>query len=302
MPRHRSWLLLLVPPLLLAACERSQVVPPADSTLPVAGANTPLAPSGAAAPWDADLGPMLLVGTDVPERGGIVTPDSATDTASTLVGRRVRVLGRDGSTQLATIAAIDTDADNGCTGLAVWRLDAARGSLPAWTVGFADGEKIEPIAMQPVEEMRSADSSAVVAQVTRLASMITGASSQRLSGLPFTVRSAWRFSPAPGVQVIATTLIRALNVEANPVVERTFVVAERDSGQTRYRLAYHERSQGTEESVESVEVVSAIRLGPNAAPTLVIARDFDTSTSYSLLERHPDGTWRQRWTSRRLRC
>lgn len=300
MPSLRSWVFLLAA-VALAGCERARVAPPIDSTVPVVGATTQVTPVQAGAAWDAALGPMLVVGGDTPATAAVLTPDSSTDSSSSLSGTQLLLLGRGGSTQRAALVDLASRPEETCAGLVLWRLDAAEGSLAPWAVGIATGEGVEPVSMDSVESMTPADSADLAAQMTRLASTLGGSSSERLSGLPFTVQSIWRFSPEPGVQAVAASLIRSLNVEANPLEERTLLVAERPVG-GKFQVGYHERSEGTEESVESREIIGAIRLGRAGRVAVVIARDFENATAYSLIERTAPGVWRLRWTSRRVRC
>jgi hypothetical protein len=112
------------------------------------------------------------------------------------------------------------------------------------------------------------------------------------------VRSARRFEPEPGIETVVAVLARTLGQEATPLGEHVLLVAERRGG-TRAPLvaAYHERSLGVEETLESNDVLAAVRLGADARPTLVLSREYYEGSAYTLLERERAGRWRVRWTS-----
>jgi hypothetical protein len=93
---------------------------------------------------------------------------------------------------------------------------------------------------------------------------------------------------------IVTHLVRRLPQEAAPLEEHTFFVAEADSGTTspRWTLAYHQRSEGSEETAEQYELLAVMRGRTNTL--LLIARHRDSQSTYEVLERAATG-WRSRW-------
>ena len=96
---------------------------------------------------------------------------------------------------------------------------------------------------------------------------------------------------------MAAHIVRKLTIEANPVEEHILLVAERDSTGGALRPVYSERASGSEESVETTDVMAAVALGANRTPTLVLERTGETARAFSLLERTDAGRWRVRWTS-----
>jgi hypothetical protein len=122
----------------------------------------------------------------------------------------------------------------------------------------------------------------------------------RYEGLPFAVRALWRF-PLRGADVVVAGLVRQVNQEAQPLEERTLIVAERDSATGEWHTSYYERSHGNEETVEARDLLAAAYAGSATEPLLVIARDYGDAAAYSLLERS-GGQWRLLWTSPRVRC
>jgi hypothetical protein len=302
------------------ACERStRAVPIADSTVPMRPAVTGQPAGTVATTWDGRLGPVLLVGGTQPDVATIVLPDSSQggrDALSEQEAIAIRstpamLIGHGDSVQLAILADARTTKSAGegeeCTGWPSWRLTpGTRGgaaSVAPWSVGFV-GATVQPVRLDSIENMTSADSARLAAEVTRLASTLPNSGGDRLVGLPFSVLSLWRFRSAPGVEGVAANLVRRVNQEARPFEERTLLIAERDSTRRddRLTLAYFDRAQGTEESVESRDVLAVARMSPSAQPMLVIARDFGDGMAYAFIERDPSGRWREKWRSGRGRC
>jgi hypothetical protein len=195
----------------------------------------------------------------------------------------------------------------------VWpsaRLGPASGAdvVPRWTVGFVGG-RAAPIPLDSLEALSSADSAALTVALARAAAGLPGDTARRLRGLPFAVRSARRFSPEPGVDAVVAVLTRTVNQEATPFAERVLLVAERPHGSTGpFTVAYHERALGSEETIESPDVLAAVRLGDGGTPgqegrpTLVLSREYYEGSAYTLLERVGPGRWRVRWTSAYRGC
>lgn len=302
--------------LLLASCERRQAVPAIDSTMPLRPAPVGRSASAAASTWDDRLGPVLLVGASSAEQATIVVPDSAPGGVDSLTQSEAiavrsspaTLLGHGDSVQIALLQERQSERGQSgeeCTGWPLWHLSAAPprgGTLASWSVGFV-GASVLPVPLDSVENLTRSDSARLAAEVTRLASTLPN-TGDRFVGLPFTVTSLWRFHAGPGVAAVAAELMRRVNQEARPWEERTLLIAERDSTRRdeRFTLAYYTRSQGTEESIESDDVVGGARSGPSGEPMLVIAHDYGDGMSYSLVERDPSGRWRERWRSARGKC
>jgi len=284
---------------LLAACERTKPPVRTDSVPPTVSASPESASTAApASTWDVSAGPVLLVVGDTPANANIVAPNAA-QAAGVLAGiphpADVTLFGRSGTVQRAEIPTLSDTSD-----CAVATLDAAPPPGP-WNVGFIGGV-VSPIGMDSAESLSHADSTALVAAVTRLASALPNDSAGRFAGLPFVVHAVWRFSLPSGNQVVIGNLARQINQEATPLQERTLLVAERMANDTSLTLRYSERAYGTEDSVESFEVLFAGVLGSARTPSLVISRDFGDSIEYGLIERTDDGRWHARWSSARRHC
>ncbi len=243
-------------------------------------------------------GPVLLVAGGSPGQALVLTPDSAA--ASTQIAAlprpaSVTLFGRNGTVQGAEMPAIADS--NGCS---IASLRAAGPPRP-WNVGFIGGVTAA-IAMDSTQSLTPADSASLVASANRLASALPSDSAGRFAGLPFVVRSLWRFSIPSGETVVVATLTRQINQEATPLQEHTLLVAERPASDTTLTTAYSERSFGFEETIESRDVVAAVLIGDARVPALILSRDFGDGIAYALVERGNDGRWRSRWHSGRFRC
>ena len=283
-----------------AACERGKAPVRADSTVAgpiVAVDSTTTSPPRS---WDPSAGPLLLVFAESPSRAFVIAPDSANAAAqlSTIPHpASVTLLGRGGTVQTAELPAI---ADSGaCT---VATLNAAPPPRP-WNIGFIGGV-VSPLPMDSIQSFTAAESASVVAIVTRLASALPNDSAGRFTGLPFVVRTVWRFTIPGDVQAVVATLARQINQEATPLQERTLLIAERrlKANDTTFSKTYSERFYGDEETIESPDVLAAALLGSNRNAAIILSRDYGDATAYGLLERGDDGRWRARWTSARRHC
>lgn len=304
--RLRALLLSLA---LVSACERSRPVARADSSVVTATTRVDSSTHhGNSSGWDSGAGPALLVQGATGDEAILLLPaddDRATAAYLDSTGGRTStatLFGRGGARFSARLGPAPTDDDPQCR---LWPLREIRtdGAATSWAIGFL-GAQVAPLALDSVDVLTSRDSTALVAEVSRLASTVTATTSASFQGLRFTAHDIRRFEATPGVQAIVAHLIRKVNQEANPQEEQTLLIAERDSGVTSgpYQLAYAERTQGLEEEVTSPEVIAGVRLGALQRPVLIVARDGDDGVSYAMLERVEMHRWRVRWISRATRC
>lgn len=302
--------------LLLAACERQRNVPPVDSSVPLRPAPVNSSGTPSASTWDARLGPVLLVEGSAPDLATVVVGDSSRTGADTVTEREAiairstpaLLLGRGDSVQLGLLQETrigKEEEDTECTGWPTWHIASARAGsqLAPWSIGFV-GATVQPVRMDSIENLSRADSARLAAEVTRLASTLPSSGSERFVGLPFTVTSLWRFRAGPGVEGVVANLVRHVNEEARPSEERTLVIAERDSSHRdeRFTLAYYDRSQGSEETVESRDILALARPSADAQPMLLLGRDYGDGMAYAIVQRDPSGRWREKWRSARGHC
>jgi hypothetical protein len=286
------------------------VAPPLAS--PVVSSEVPVA-SG----WDASAGPVLLVVGGRPDAAVVVFPDVQGQHAAAelrfdttgLRGMTATLISRTGATATATLGdrTIPGEEED-CVGWPMLRVASPAGVLIPWTVGFI-GARLAPIPLDSVGSLSSADSATLVAEVARLASTVpVRQAGARLRGLPFSVQDAYRFHVAPSVDAIVAQVVRRVHQEANPLEERTLLIAERDSAQQqeqrtgRYTVVFYERAVGREETLEGSELLAALTPQGTLRPMLIIAHESEGGVRYILLERAGPRTWKVKWTSALVRC
>lgn len=296
--------------LVLAACDRPQQAPPPDTV--VASVPDTLVDTVALPPrttWDSDAGPALFVhlpGTAnasalviLPDVTGDAQADTTTFDSSVLRNVSVEMFARSGRVGQGPVAQIAERTDGSACML--WPTAMMRDVAGTWSVGFQSG-RAQALPADSIETMASQDSARLAADVTRLASALPSDTAAALRGIPFGVRTAYRFSPVPGVTAVAAHVTRKLTIEASPMEEHILLVAETDSGDTRFRVAYFERTSGPEETVETMDVLAGVLLGPSRRPTLIVERIGESARAFSLLERVGARSWRVRWTSAYSGC
>ncbi len=316
--RH-SALALLILLYATAGCNRPDAEPAIDS-MPVdtATAADTGAPSVDLRGWAEEAGPALYIAEEESDRATVIIPHLSdtmlADTAAALqlavdlgavAGDTVELFGRSGRVGTGVLGAADevsTGDGESCTAWPSLSL-APQASGGPWLIGFQAGRAV-PIPLDSVDILSGADSARMTAEVSRLASMLPNDTVPAFRGLPFAVRSVRRFSPVTGVSALVAEVVRKVNQEANPREERILIVAERDSGKAtgRYSLAYSERTSGTEEDVETTDVLVALALGSARTPTLVLRREYFEGSAFALLERTGPKSWRVRWTSAYAGC
>jgi hypothetical protein len=322
----------LVAGIVVACGERAREPAPAETAaaapLPQPHLPPPARPPARPPAWDTTLGPVLAVRGASPAEAVLVFPHVTDSTlaettqieTAMLRGRTVDLFnrsGRVGQARLDVVGASGAAGGDGVDGQCPsWpratasRSDGGGGrgggtlALPGWSVAFLAG-RVEPITLDSIEGLPAADSAKLAAEVTRLASALPHDTARAFRGIPFAVRTAYRFSPEPGVDAVAAEVVRTVPQEATPLREHILLIGERASGAPgrRYRTVYSERASGLEERVETTEIVAAVRLkGAPPRPALVLARAGEVRTAYALLVRSPSGRWRVRWTSARTGC
>jgi len=293
------------------ACEKRASTPPSQKP----AASSPS--QGVALTWeDASAGPVLFVAGSNETEAAIIFPhftDSTLGTVSALdtggISRgKVDLFARGGLIGTAVIVPKTAGVLGGeCTAWPtahVRSLDRATGGVPGpWTVGFVTGHAVA-VAMDSIPMLTPADSTIRTSDIARLASTLPNDTAPSFKGLPFEVQRAGRFSIAPGIDGIAAVLVRHVNEEANPREEHIFLIAERDSTHQppAWVAAYSERESGSEDDLETNEVLAVVRIGPGRTPTIVLSRDFGDGGVYSLIERGAPVQWRLRWSSAYTGC
>lgn len=287
----------------IAACEHAKTTARTNSAAP----DSTTTPESSAAPvatrWLGALGPALFVPSDSAGQAFAILSDTSASIDDLRDTIAVRLFGRNGAAQPARLAQVKPSDSTECPS---WRVVSSAASAP-WSVGFA-GDAVTPLPLDSLSAMSRADSSRLATAVIRLASALRddapGGADSRFVGLPFSVRTAWSFSLADGHQVVVATLQRQINQEASPLEEHTLLIAERDARpgavDDSWTTTYSERSRGDEETVQTRELLAAVKLG-GQPPLLVLSRDYGDRVDYSLLERVAGG-WRVRWSGSGQSC
>ncbi len=300
------------------ACRRDEPRPAVRSEGPPAVA-VAAPPTAHLHSWDDAAGLALVVraGADGPQM--LVTPDSAearTGAARAAAGAAdggVVLFGRAGMLGRARAdSALDGPPLGGaCATWSAVRMGPASGAdaAPAWSVGFvvpANAAQPSALALDSLDVLSPRDSAALAAAVTRLAGALpdtsahAGARRPALRGVPFRVRDAHRFALADGSAGVVAVLTRTVNTEAAPFAQQILLVAERAPGRS-WLTTYAESVAGPEESLPAMDVLAAVQLPRGGVPAsraaLVLGRDADDGSRYTLLERDAPGHWHARWTS-----
>jgi hypothetical protein len=294
------------------ACDRPGGAPIADSPVATDSAASVSRPRPRATPeWDALLGPAILIAASTPTEGTVILPgftdttftDSTTFQLAPVSGLTVDLFARSGLVGQARIASASAPTRNpGCAAWPVAML-ALEGPSPRWAVALESGRAFA-LPLDSIEALAGADSARLVADVARMASRLPDDSASEFRGLPFIVLHARRFRATDAVDALVAQVARRISLEASPREERTMFIAERSHGDSAATFApvYHERQSGSEESVEALEVLTALAIGPARTPTLVRVHDFGDGTVYSLLERDAQGRWHVSWSSAYAGC
>jgi hypothetical protein len=255
---------------------------------------------------------VLIVRADAPGRAYVVYPQYSDSTLPDTLHFDVAPI-RDATVELYGHAGALGASRVRSVGPRSWRAGeciewpsatVARSSDSAsaeWSVALLPNG-ISGVPLDSIEGLSPLDSAKLAADITRLASALPGDTSRAFSGIPFAVRNAYRFTVDSATPAIAADVVRKLNQEAMPLEEHTFLIAELHGSKQRYDVVFTNRTSGTEESLVTTELLTAIRLPSPTRTALVLLREgFDTS-AYALLERSPRGVWKVKWTSVRTGC
>lgn len=255
--------------------------------------------------WDLAAGPVLLVAGDRADQAivvsyeidGFVEPGSLD--VSELVGSEATLISRAGASNAVMLGSEAIGpAAAACNN---WPVLTVPAETPRWRVGFLESS-VQPLAADSVQGLAARDSSALVAQVARLASAVDahrdGELAESFHGLPFVVTDVRRFAH-DSIGVMVAHVVRRVNQEASPLEEHTLLIAERRLPDGTWSVARSERSAGREESVARTDLLAAARL--NGDPMLVFARDSSATVRY-VVQWRGGGRWSRRWESGLSRC
>jgi hypothetical protein len=287
----------------LVACERADDRAfRSDTTLAPAVSAVESLSTSAAPQWESSAGTVLLVRDDSVARAVFPTIRQLDSTAVLdeaivrgFAADAVAPAGAAGSLRIQGFSSVEEEC-------AVWPVVIlSADSTRDWTVAFQRGVSTA-IVLRAMEALASPDSARLAAQLTRLAASLPNDTSRAFHGLPFLVRAAHLFAPIDGAEAVVAEIVRRVNVEANPREETLLLIAERDNASAQWRLSYSERTSGDEVRVERATPLAAVKLGGNRTPTVVLERAGVDSIAYALVQRLPDGRWRESWESAYSGC
>ena len=204
--------------------------------------------------------------------------------------------GLAGSSMLQAVS--QPGSSSGCVSWPTGRL--ARMPVTDWRVAFAEG-RAAGLPLDSLEGMNSADSAWFVGSVLQAASSLSNTGDPAFRGIPYFVRKGYRLSLSPSTILVAEA-IRRINEEANPREEHLLLLAERSGDGGGYRVGFHKRSAGPEESLETSEILAAVRFTSSNRLAIVVTFDYEDGGKIGLLERVSAGNWRITWKSAYTDC
>jgi hypothetical protein len=288
-----------------AACgERSKSNADSARALPPVYPGAPAANPG----WDPEAGTVMITPLDnSPDTVAVIVPD-ATDSTVSIVetisapvsGVAFDLFSRSGRVATTVRAAPLPPPDTSKQECYGWPLARLLTKPADWTVGFQNGRAVA-ISVDSIEAMRSTDSASMAAALTRAAAALPGVSDPTFRGLPFRVRTAYKFR-VDSVDVVVADVVRVVNEEANPRIEHLLIVGERPAGATSaFSVRYSNRTAGSEESTQASELLSVIAIGESRKPAIILGIEYSDGRRIGILER-VSGEWRASWRSAYTDC
>lgn len=292
---------------LLAACRDRSSATSADSA--AGGAIVPrVTGSISGTGWDSAAGPVVIVAVSrSPTDAVIVLPGLTDSTLAATMQFELRGLVNIpvelfGATGLAGSSALQvTSQSHDPAGCVRWPTGTLTGTVPpGWNVALERG-RAAGIPLDSMEGLTGPDSAQFVGDVLKAARSLTDASDPVFRGIPFFVRKGYRLM-TPGSSVVIGDVVRRINEEANPREEHLFLLAERSGNDTTYRVGFHTRSAGPEESLETSEILAALRLKRSGRMAMMITFDYEDGGKIGLLERTAPNNWQVVWKSAYTDC
>jgi hypothetical protein len=293
--------------MLMGACRDTPSARNADSTASKAIA-PPLTGTASETGWDSTAGQILIVAASKAPADAVIVLPGLTDSTlvatprfelRNLVNVPVDLFNSTGLVGTSVLQVTSQSSDpSGCVR---WPTGMLSGSVsPGWKVALEKG-KATGIPLDSMEGLSGPDSAQFVADVLKVARSLTDGSDPVFRGIPFFVRKGYRLMTL-GSSVVIGDAVRKINEEANPREEHLFLLAERSGNDTTYHIGFHTRSAGPEESLETSEILSALRLKRSGRTAIVITFDYEDGGKVGLLERLGANNWQVVWKSAYTDC
>jgi len=171
---------------------------------------------------------------------------------------------------------------------------------PQWRIGLEPG-RAKGIKAVPLDQTRGKDSTTLIGDVLGVASQLPRGGDAAFRGIPFSVRNAYRLD-IPETSAIVAEVVRKINEEANPREEHVLLVAEQHLRGGAYQLAFHMTSAGAEESLQTTDLMAAIKIVKTGRLAIVLSFDYEDGGKLGLLEKNSDGSWQLIWKSAYTGC
>ena len=240
--------------------------------------------------WPPELGGMLVVQSDTENLAIVLYPVTPGGAEASLT-----LVSASGDTVRRRMALGVQDSLH-CGDANIGRL--SRSTPPLWSIGIQSTAAV-PLRTDSMDALTAADSAQYSVEMGRLASAVNAEQASRFAGLPFTLATLRRLRVA-GREVVAAQVVRRVNQEADPLEERTLIVAERAAAQLdQFTTVHSGRSEGNEDNIDHFDLLAALRTARGTL--LVIAMEKPTGTTFDILERNAAGVWTVKW-SRSIVC
>jgi hypothetical protein len=290
------------------ACKDERPAATVDSAAMHKAARPAIPGSSATTGWDSTAGRMMIVATSrVSPDVAIVLPgltDSALAATShfelaAVASTPVELFGLRGLAGNSMLQVMSQSGNaTGCVSWPVGRLTR----MPAtdWRVGFEEG-RVVGLPLDSLEGMNGTDSAQFVSSILLAVNSLSNEGSAAFAGIPYFVRKGYRLALPPS-SILVAEVVRRINEEANPREEHLLLLAERSSNDAGYRVGFYKRSAGAEESLETSEILAAVRFVPSSRLAFAVTFDYEDGGKVGLLERVGVGTWRIVWKSAYTDC
>ena len=249
----------------------------------------------------------MIVSTGNSATVGVVIPEATDSTIEALqgitapvAGLKFDLFGRAGrlASGIPASPVSQSDTTQQCYSWPPAKLGSSHAN---WRIGFVSG-RVQPIPLDSIEALNSADSSALTVSLAQTAAKLPAASDPTFRGLPFRVRSAYRFS-LDSLDFVIADVVRTVNEEANPRVEHLLIVGEKPRNVAgQLDVGYYSRTAGKEEFVQATEVLAVVRVSASKRPVIVVNIEYDDGGKLGLIERTTSGEWRATWRSAYTDC
>ncbi len=236
---------------------------------------------------------MLLAATGAGRTAAILLPDTTSDALARVRGAALTLSGPLGDVGQATVSGTEKADDPECIEWPSARIERDSSSAP-WTMAVSRGAA-RGVPFTPFDALGAADSAALLVELRRLASALPGDTNATFRGLPISVRDAARARLTDSVTMIVAEVSRRVGQEAQPLEERVAFIAERLGTDPVWRLRWHQRVDGLEETIEATHLVGVVAMA-DGQHVLVLQRESARGLRFELFVRQPDGRWDRRWT------